>query len=237
MAKEWFWLPDRPTIIYCLAKGCDQHPLKTLHATGWLWRQSTWFRQENVVCHAVCGTCRLKFNKDYLLLPLLIKSLEQRPQPIPLLWGQVCLPFLISNFTIYGKGELLTAVEKCIKQELLFQGAHRQEAAGERLLSTQDSQRDSTFTLALLVSILCESQRRIAIEIFVHNHNRNSLHGTTDYAISPRSDFRKTTGNYSTLGQKIKSGSERRQTRRMGVTLSRQYLRSGHYSLCPILNS
>lgn len=129
MAKEWFWLPDRPTIIYCLAKGCDQHPLKTLHATGWLWRQSTWFRQENAVCHAVCGTCHLKFNKDYLLLPLLITSLEQRPQPIPLLWGQVCLPFLISNCTIYGKGELLIAVEKCIKQELLFQGAHRREAA------------------------------------------------------------------------------------------------------------
>lgn len=171
MAKEWFRLPDRPTIIYCLAKGRDQHPLKTLHARWCLWRQSVWFRWENALCHAVCGTCHLKFNKDYLPLPSLIKSLEQRPQPISLLWGQVCLPFLISNFPIYGKGELLIAVEKYIKQELLFQGAHRQEAAGERPLRMQDSQRDSTFTLAHLVSILCVGQRRIVTEIFGHNHN------------------------------------------------------------------
>lgn len=65
----------------------------------------------------------------------------------------------------------MIAVEKYIEQELLFQGAHRQEAAGERLLRMQDSQRDSTFTLAHLVSILCVNQWRIVTEIFGHNHN------------------------------------------------------------------
>ena len=118
------------------------------------------------------STClQMKLNNHCLMLLLMIIPLVQYPQTISLLGGDVCPYFLISNLTMYRKKErTIDCLGKVhITGVSISKYPLKEDAVRQQLLKMQDFQRNSIFKLFHLISLLCISQKRIVIKLFVYN--------------------------------------------------------------------
>lgn len=118
------------------------------------------------------STClQMKLNNHCLMLLLMIIPLVQYPQIISLLGGNVCPYFLISNFTMYRKKErTIDCLGKAhITGISISKYSLKEDVVRQQLLKMQDFQRNSIFKLFHLISLLCISQKRIVIKLFVYN--------------------------------------------------------------------